>query len=302
MLHKINSALKNAGVISLLLYAFITAISNLFISQSVSLYSPAVLLVYSFGFSTLFFHLMNWNQLPKIYKTVFVYWKDFLWLNFFSVGIWVSKFYALRYMSPALSLSITLGAIPLVTELMACVEEKSMDRQRILRLGVECLILLGFIGAFLVEFKYRLFSVFLVLGFLLSFSCAVFSVYYLSWSGKLGKVLSSSQVLAVRFYLLIILGAFFSLHHPFLNAHMMLSVAMIAIFTCIAPLYLLQFSLRKVTMKELAIFMPLSPLILFVLQSIFLTHRFHLIQGLCFLLTMGLLFSLSFIRKTSRRD
>ena len=238
---RVKSNTYKIGIVSLMLSAILTSISQVYYANRVQAVHPFLFTGVSFLITTIFFQLVsnkqkvktNWKQAaPSLIK-----------LNISSVVAFMGFYFALKYIEPAIVSSLEMGLGPLFVILIAI-------KQKIHVKPMQWGIALGTLGACFLLI-YAVFSgnsalvmwdKLSILGLLFSILCGLGAVLCTVYSKQLSEFRwTSSMILSKRFYGIILLSFFFT--YDVLVEYLMDNIGWILFMTILGvliPMYLLQ--------------------------------------------------------------
>jgi drug/metabolite transporter (DMT)-like permease len=248
------------------LYVVVSSISFVFIDKVGSKIDPLLLLFMMTCISMLWFHAINIAKLSQIYVACLNNFSIFLAMTVF-IGInWLCSIYAPSSSDPFIYLSANFVAQVMIGYTDNFIKTKS-------KLALISFILLA-VALIILYYNYHISAGRnLALGMELGIIAGMMGYFYSVCSAKLQHLanLSSTQILAVRFWLLLI-GLGFFLEHQQHGIHLSITDFFIIItmaFLClIIPIYFLQQTVKKYGSQFAAIGSARVPLIVFILYSL----------------------------------
>lgn len=230
------------GVLALLLSALLMAISHVFYANRVQAVHPFLFTGISFFITSLYFYLFTIkrpNQ-PKWSSA----WKPLVKLNIASVLTFMSFYFALKYIEPAIVSSLEIGGAPLFILLLMLLKKKPIpSRNWAISLGtlIACLLLIvaAITGASGVDSQSTISTIFAIV---LSIVCGIGAVFCSEYSKQLNELgWTSSMILSKRYIGIIIISFLFT--YELIIPYFMGNIGwilLITIFGVLAPNYLLQ--------------------------------------------------------------
>ena len=265
------------GVFFACLYCLITVCSTLLINHFEYTTAPMVLTFYGFLIGCIFFNLVN---LRVIKKTQIMLTKNcglVLKLNIVTSMMWLSLFYGLKYLDPAIFTAIFFGTIPLTTMLSDPKSRKSLSSLIFSFVIALIMILIAFDHINSVSSKY------------LSFICiaiAIFSgvnsAYINIFAHRLARQgFTSTQVLSQRLYFLVLFSGLILCLEGACKAISFVDifhVCVISFVSVIAPLYLIQKSFDYISPQLVSLIVPMIPVLTFFAEMIIPGYHFRLVD------------------------
>lgn len=258
-----------AGYIYILLCCLANAISFVFIAHLNKAHNEWLSIFMTFSYATILFHLFNIKKIKFIYSTILANKKTVLKINILTLLNWLSTFMALRYLDPATALCLTLGLLT-VTVFVISTPLKKLRANK--HLGLSVLLVLFSLGLIIQQYLlanpgqanfYQF-----ICGFAWCLLCGISGALIGFSSEAMGRCgFSITQILSVRFYLLIIaagIGLFFvpSSELQIDWQYYFLSSLVIVIF----PLVMYQAAIRDLGVMLVSLIEPFSPVITYILQ------------------------------------
>ncbi|GGF26883.1 hypothetical protein GCM10010954_27410 [Halobacillus andaensis] len=239
------------GTLFLLFSAVLTAGSNVYYSNQVQHISPFTFTFISFFITALFFHavqLSNYSGKSRVRTNNL---KDMIGINLSTAGVFMSFYFALKYIEPAIVGAIEIGVGPMSSLIIV----RIFYRQSVNKVDV-----VTGIGAFIGS----LFLIFATLqgnsgvafssiplaaaGLVSAALCGFFAALAAIYSKKLSEAQwSTSKILAHRFYAIIVLSLIFSIQQGGLLGQLTSNWAWILVVSIIGvalPLYFLQVGIQ----------------------------------------------------------
>ncbi|ADD75699.1 DMT family transporter [Pantoea ananatis] len=261
------------GLIMVLIYNFLDAGKEVYSGHLVQSLHPMLVTFIVFSTVLVFFQCIFLVKLSRGYIIPLQYPVIITLLNITTVGSWVTFFYCLRYIEPAIASAIITGFAPLIIVLISPFLYRNEKRQYRLSLllGIAlCSLWLSIISLQGDNKNYSYSNYEIVAGIFLAISCAFFSIL----SNILSKKLSDRKcipesIMAHRFYLTIIVT--FSYIYDVNTEHLSDSglfpgVLFLAILGVILPLWCLQYAIKHLAPAKVMIFMSISPVFTYVFQ------------------------------------
>ena len=229
------------GVISLVLSAVFTSVSQVYYANRVQAIHPFLFTGVSFFLTTLYFHLFSMKQ------KVSFQWKQavpsLVKLNIASVMAFMGFYFALKYIEPAIVSSLEMGLGPLFVLFIAMKQKNRISNiQWSIAVGTFIACLLLIVAVFTGQSAVEGWNRWSVLGIGASVFCGLGAVLCTIYSKQLSDLgWTSSMILSKRFYGIIILSFVATYDH--LWTYLAENIGWILLMTVIGvlvPMYLLQ--------------------------------------------------------------
>ncbi|WP_326673350.1 DMT family transporter [Streptomyces sp. NBC_01257] len=294
------SALRR-GVMPLLAYAVLTAAMDVYAGNRFEVVSPASLAAVSFTLTMLFFLAVEARRggvRPR--AAVITHRRDIVAINITTAVTWLSTFYALEYLEPAIVNVIGLALGPMIMTLAG-----PLLRQHSRVMGAEIVVSVA-IGMLLAALMWASFSgrsglgdlstSDAVLGLLFSLTCAAGSAVNIIYMKRLSDAgCEPGLVLATRFFLMSLVAWILVAFEdgPDLTAALVPG-AVVAVIGVGLPIFVLQIGIRHTEPITTSLLVCLSPLFAFALQLADGRLRFSLftlggVIGVVVLVAVGVL-------------
>ncbi|CDQ20222.1 DMT family transporter [Halobacillus karajensis] len=285
------------GTIFLIVSALLTSGSNVFYSNRVQGTSPFFFTFISFLITALFFHgvqLIHSTQDRTKDKKLL---KDIVGINLSTAGTFMSFYFSLKYIEPAIVGAIEIGIGPLSSLAIIRILYGSKINRLDLLLGLGAFIGSLFLvfstlhGSSGIEFESAPVA---LLGLLSSILCGFCAALAAIFSKRLSVAQwSSSKILAHRFYAIAFLSLFLSIQQGSMTQHLSehwLWILMVSLIGVTLPLYFLQVGIQY--SESFFVMMSLSfiPLFTFVFQLLDprITTSYHSLSGIIIILVVAL--------------
>lgn len=276
---KIASRVRHAirfgpGIAPLLGYAALTAAIDVYTSDEAQSLSPLSLAAMAFTFTAITF--IGWDLVKRGIPAVLLPWRtnlsDVITLNASTATSWISLFYALKYLEPAI-VNVAIGAVgPVMTILLGPILRRGSSA-----LTTEVWASLGICGFLSVLIwssisghsgvgRISLFHA--VLGIILMLISGLAATVNIIYSKRLSDAqYSPRSILAARFYLIVAVSwSIIAVQGNGRVGVTVLPALVIAVLGVGVPLYLLQLGVRRTEPITSSLVCTLSPLFAFVLQ------------------------------------
>lgn len=248
------------------MYVVLSAISFVFIDKVGSKIDPMLLLFMMVCISMLWFHAINIAKLKHIYSACLNDAWRFLWVMIFIGVNWLCSIYAPSNADPFIYLAANFVSQAMAGYIDNFIKTKTKVALISFALLAVSLVILYYNYHILAG---RSVAIGIWLGVLGGFVGYFYSM--LSARFQLKAQLSSTQVLAVRFWLLLIgLGLYLEYRHQVIRCSVTEFVTLVGMaFLClIIPIYFLQQALKKNGAQFIAKYAARTPLVIFILYSL----------------------------------
>jgi drug/metabolite transporter (DMT)-like permease len=268
------------GYVSILLCCLSTAISFVFIAHLNKTHNQMLSIAITFSYAAILFNLLNFKKIGSLYSSVAANLKLIFKMNIVTLFNWVSSFMSLNYIDPATAICINLSVLTVTlffifTPLGKIKENKHLVYSVLLILVSMALIIKQHVDTALLSN-----SRMIILGVVWSVFGGLSGAFIGLSSEGMGKAnFSVTQILATRFYLLIIVSgiAFFfvpdSVPVVIDWKYYLLSSLVIVIF----PLVMYQTAIMALGALIVSLLEPFTPVITYLLQIAVGDYKFNLL-------------------------
>lgn len=249
-----------------LIYVTLTSIAFVFIDKIGQRINSMLLLFMMALITMLWFHVINFGKIKQIYVACFTNVWLFLSLMIFIAINWICSIYAPSAADPFIYLAANFISQAIFGYVHVFIKTKSKTSLLSMIALVICLIIL-----------YNNYEILdgrsIDVGMLLGGISGLMGYVYAIFSGKMHQRtdLSSTQILAVRFWFLVIgLGIFIGYNYQLIHlslTNFFITIGM-AFITLIIPIYFLQQTIKKNGAQVMAKMAARVPLVVFVLYSL----------------------------------
>ncbi|MGW1974528.1 EamA family transporter [Streptomyces sp. NPDC001889] len=261
------------GIIPLVGYAVLTAAMDVYAGNRFEVINPASIAAVSFTLTMVFFAGLDWQRhgLPRR-ATLLAHRGDLVAINITTALTWMSTFYALWYLEPAIVNVIGLALGPMIMTLTG-----PLLRRHSTVMATEVVVSVA-IGVLLAALMWTSFSGRsglgdvptrdAVLGLVFSFTCAVGSAVNIIYMKRLHDAgCAADTVLATRFVLMsAVAWVLVALEDQPGLAAALLPGAIVAVIGVGLPIYVLQVGIRYTEPITTSLLISLSPLFAFAMQ------------------------------------
>lgn len=245
--------------------------------------SPLSFCFYLFAFVNLIFLLLNINQLAILIKKIKAQWRYVLIINVTTFFCWYFLIYPLKYIEPSVITAIVLGTVPIATWISSVFIYK---KQRIVEtdimfsiffaISIIYLCVLCVVDKNTMQLQHHHAHMMIIVSLLLAIlgGCilAVNTIYAKKLSDAGWRPL---DVLAARFWLIMVLGGFGVLHHRSIALHhaLMIGVAATGLLLIVGPQLVFQAAVKQLDPLTLSMLPPLMPVLTFFIE--FFDHQLN---------------------------
>jgi len=280
---------QSIGYLCTFLYCVVSGISFVFIVHINKVHNEMLSIILVFSLATILFNLLNCRKIKVVYRKVSNHWALVLKLNLATLFNWLGSFLSLNYLDPATALCINLAMAPITTFLMLTPLKKIYENKSIVYA-----IFLIIIGMLLIiqqqQHNMNSFSTTL-LGVLLSVVGGVAGGFVGLYSEKMNKAaFSISQILAIRFYILIIICGIILMSTAPINVLAEIDwnlYLLSSLLIVILPLIMYQGAIKTLGSMSVSLFIPLAPIFAYFISVwvgniLFNFTMLILLLGVCF--------------------
>ena len=260
-----NKKLKTIGILLSIAYIFIVPIANFVREDLITKENSTLFLFFSFLFSLLFFNLINIRNIKKIYTKSIDNKFDFIKINLFILILWSSSFLAPTYFGAPYSVLMIFSTVGILGTFSRIVknEDKYGNLQRYFAIALY--------STSIILILTHVFSAHVYKGFLLSLTSGIFTFLYIRDSQKFSfkSGLQASEILAVRYWGVIVILPFFCINHGYslpshLNLNLFLLCTFVAFISMVLPVYFNQKSLYYIDYKLSSAILSFVPFVAWV--------------------------------------
>lgn len=259
---------------SSILYVILTALSFNFLSYMSKNASPFLILMIGCIIATLFFHLVNYNSIKKIYVICFQSKYSWLKIMVFILINWVSAFLATCYGSAFIYIYFSFSTSAIVGMFYKYYETKNIKT-------LICFVIMSLIVSLTCSYLVLTYSMSVLAAIFFAILSGVSGYCYSVESAAFSKLnnLSTSQILATRFWLLLIFSAIivYVKSDNILDSKILFYSCLVGLSTFIIPIYLFQHGVLKLGASKNSIIRGFTPVATFIIQ--YLIHaRYSLVE------------------------
>jgi drug/metabolite transporter (DMT)-like permease len=264
------------GYFSIFMCCLATAISFVFIANLNKTHNQMLSIAITFGYATLLFNLINFKKIFHLYTLVGKNIKLLSKMNLLTLVNWLSSFMTLNYIDPATAICIILSIVTITLFFVYTPLNQIKNNKHLV-----CSILLILMSMSLI-IKHHVSSFETVRASILGFSWCVLGgisgAFIGTHSERMGKAgFSVTQILATRFYLLILLGIigfyFMADGSPVVIdwKYYLLASLVVVIF----PLLMYQTAIRSLGALIVSLLEPFTPVFTYFLQVMVADYQFN---------------------------
>ncbi|WP_027254143.1 DMT family transporter [Photobacterium halotolerans] len=264
------------------------SLSFVFMSKVVKSVDPIVSTFITYGLAAIFFFSVNVKSRKFILNILISNKKLIFKINLSTLINTLLAFYVVLYISPIAYIMVFFAGLSFFNALhnyrMISNLEKFINIAA-LALAVSISFLISNAGVYDT-----------IVGLGLTLISTLFGAFYMRESAHLHQEtgISASQILSVRFFMVIILcGTYsiFSIDQYGISFHDLALLSVIAITGCIVPLFLMQKSIKKLGAKVTAQFTPLTPILCLIFMTLVENERFSALEvSLTLLMALAMLY------------
>lgn len=262
------------GTISLVMSAILTAANQVYYAQKIQEISPFTFTFISFLITTIVFLLLSLKNSPGIREnTGKSFAKDLVFLNLSTALAFLTFYYALKYVEPAIVSALEMEAGPIFALLLTY---RSYTNKQFYK--IDSIVSIGaFLGSLFLLWTalsgrsgLNYHSSEFIIGICVSILCGFGAVLSAIYSKKLSNTgWTSSQILAHRSYAIIAISLSFSLFQKEIGAQLLPHlnwIIIISITGVILPLYMLQIGIKNCDTFFVMVSMTFIPIFTFMFQ------------------------------------
>ena len=276
-----------------LLFCVATALSSTMIHATTTHLDPFFSLSCTTIIGIIYFNVVNIKNIKNIYRVS--YGEKYLWLmiSICVAGNWLMAFYALSLVNPFDYIFTYFSSSAIIGLVVNIQKYKKIND--FLSAGVLLLLLIFYV----------IYTNENVLGLVIAAISAAFGYSYRRYSVKFSRrtLLTATSVLAIRFYLLLIISLIFS-RHPMISTALFFNFISLTTLTFLMPLYFMQKSVLLIGAEYFSILTACCPfmtaLLLFLINHHYQQMDFLLAALLCGVITANKWYGRVTVRLTAR--
>ena len=268
---------QTKGYFFSLVFCIAVAFSSILIHSTNQLINPYLSVFLTFVICTTWFNIANIKVLPIFYRKLFNDRTNFVIVNLVTAINWITTFEALRYVDAVLYIALFMGLMPIVTYLINSFLSQTKLNITTTMVSVGIIFILSFIIYFDKNtiINTNLFNFYK--GVIFTITSSVASAFYMVYSKKLETNigLTTSQIVAVRFYFLIIYSGivcFIGDHFVETNTIHYSNFLLLALISSIIPMYCVQKSITHIGVIKTSFIIPFTPVFTYIVL-LFLHHN-----------------------------
>ena len=256
-----------------ILYVFSMALGVVLLDTIVSKIDPIVSLIITSFFAIIVFHLFTKTKIKTIYQSCWQDKKQWFLINCTVLGTWVSTYYSIKWLNPTGYLFLFFLTLTCTYWIREFIIKRTINRNII-----NIIFPISFIIIYYLCGPHDLTT---QLGIVAGIISGIFGIFYqiISKDFAVKSKLTATDVLAVRFYFVVLLTPFFmnSSYIEAISLIEILKLILVSLFTFILPLSMSQKSLMSLTMDKHVMLISSLPLVAYFLQGIFLQQWSYLL-------------------------
>jgi len=295
------------GYMYVLFYCVFNAYSFVFISTLGDTHAQSLSIVTIFSLGLLLFNLLNIMKLGTLYKKLSRNLFPVVGINITSAASWLACFYALRFIDPASMLCIAMAIIPLTTLFMSTPLRLYKNNLPIIFSIVVVIFSMAIIiNQNILNLGSHSSGFYFFIGVIISIVGGIFGGAIGIYSERLHKAnFTVSEILAVRFYFLIIVAVAVALFsHSFNAMHWsdLKIYSFSAVIVIILPLVIYQKAISHLGSMVVSVLIPFTPILAYFMQLMIRQYPFHLGVLLSILLCSLTICALNIMRHRQQRQ
>ncbi|OGT30966.1 MAG: hypothetical protein A3E87_08285 [Gammaproteobacteria bacterium RIFCSPHIGHO2_12_FULL_35_23] len=263
------------GYLAVLGYCLITAYYTLAIHNTTQQTSPYILALIIFFICLVFFTGINFSKLKNIFKKSKQDIPNLIGINLTTMVNWIATLWSLKYIIPSFFIAIFMSFIPIFTFIIRFFTKRTLNKKEFILICI-----LFFLMTFFIYIHHPGTNInhFNNLGVVLCLIATIAGAFYLTMSEKFQKntQLTTSQLLSVRFYLLIVVTAI--MIPIWISPTSLVSqlkqidysyLIVLALLTTVLPLYLIQRGIYSLGSAKVSYIIPATIIFTYLLELVF---------------------------------
>lgn len=277
-------------------FCIAVAISSILIHKTNQLVNPYLSVFLTFLICSIWFNLVNFKSLDILYRKLMDDKKNFLIINIVTAINWITTFEALRYIDPVLYIALFMGLMPIATYLLSIHFQRKKPELVPIIASIATTLVLALIIIFDKKSALQISSVDFYTGIGFTVISSIASALYMLYSKKIeiNLNLTASQIVAVRFYLLIGYAGIICMHGNYFqeasNIHYT-DFLVLALLSSIIPLYSIQKSIAHIGAVKTSFIVPFTPVFTYLILFLFNHEQSILLLPLLLVLTLILFYN-----------
>ena len=257
------------GWLFVITYCVVTAASSVIVNYSEVMILPVILLAYSFLISAIYFNVINirkYHSIVKMYKSNFGL---VVGLNIATAITWAATFSGLKYSQPDIFVGLAYGFLTICITLLTISNKKAWSLIKI-ELIFAALIFLVMVLLVVDDFYVAANISTVLVSIFAALIMAIAGAFGIIYQHQLARLkYSATQVLAIRFNLLVIISLFILLAVSHVSTTIIsywYLIILVALSSVMLPLYFLQKGIERIDPVFVTFIIPFVPIMTFVLE------------------------------------
>lgn len=265
-----------SGYFFAIIFCMTVAYSSIFIHETNQAININLSVFLTFLICTLWFNLANIKSFGSVYKKLITEKMLLFIVNLSTAVVWITTFEALKYIDPVLFIALFMGLMPVATYLIQCFHKNTKLELKPMLLFLLITLLLVAIVFIDKEQNSNMNPDNFYNGVIFTAISSIASGLYLVCSKQLESklALTASQIVGVRFYLLVIYSGAVSLFYnyfPQIHTIHYSNFIFLAFLSAIIPMYCVQKSVYHLGALKTSLIIPFTPIFTYLL--LFFTHQ-----------------------------
>lgn len=279
------------------LYVLCMGASTVLLEQTGLRFSPSLNLVFGSLIALCYFNLINFRKMPSLYRACYQNKREVILINLCVFIVWLSTVYGAVYAGASLFSLLFFGSLGATSRVAEYLQHKKPVE------FLSLLLILGLLDAAIYLNVDRQFNIDIFKGVLCGVGGGVVGYFYLNLSGHFMKEhnLNATQILAMRFYLAVLLGFLFIPHGAIteLTLHNFGLIFLVTCFNLMIPVYFSQRAVQVVGSEITGTIVSCMPFVAGIVEFFFVDtvpdHNF--VIYVLYALIMGLPYLHFYLKK-----
>lgn len=261
------------GLLMVFLYNFLDAGKAVYSGFLVQDNHPLSITFIVFSIAMLFFQSYGVIFNRSNYVSTMRFFAPVVILNITTAASWITFFYCMKCLEPAVASAIITGVAPLMIIFIAPMFFKNESHQykAIYISGITvCSLWLALISLHQGRFIYNYSSSDVMAGVMMAVLCSVFSIFSNIFSRKLSdKGCLPSSIMAHRFYITVFITMSYSMDsfgYSAIGETLSPGIVILAICGVVIPLWCLQYGIKSLPPARVMVFISVNPIFTFIFQ------------------------------------
>ncbi len=251
-----------------IMYVIAMALGMVMLENVIAQISPVLSLFITSIFAVIFFHLVSKTKIKTLYHSCWQHRQEWLIVNLIVGIVWLASYYSVKWVTPTAFLFLFFLALTACHHLRQLIRVRKLNRNIINVIMPVIFITIFYVFHHDTDLEQW--------GIVAGVIAGIAGSYY-NTSSKAFAIdsgLRANDVLAVRFYVILLFIPFFLRAPMFSGIDLVniLELILVSVFTFILPLYMSQRSLMQLPIDKHTMIIAFTPLVAYIFQGLFLNQ------------------------------